>query len=96
MGKMLELGIDMTAGDVVEVESTSDGAPVVWNLHSHDGTERPRQAEGRAAADNLQLAAPQDGQFWSLWTNDRSETVEVEVRFRLAPGSALLGWRDEL
>jgi hypothetical protein len=95
--RMLEAGIEMRTGDLVEINfESADGPSIAWNVHSHDGTERPRHAEGRDTADTIQFVAPYDGEFWSLWTNDQPDSITVDVRFRLGEGSFFRGWRDEL
>jgi hypothetical protein len=93
-GTLIEAGIGMSEGDLVEIEFIGEETAVAWNMHSHDGTQRPSHSEGRASSGSFEFVAPYDGEFWSFWTNDASDTTTVEVRFRLSGSASFHGWQD--
>lgn len=88
-GKFAEINLEMTKGAAVTVEFTSSGAPVAWNVHSHEGDRALIHAEGSSAADNVRFVAEKDGAFSYLWQNKGPGPMTLNVKMR-AEGSVKL------
>ena len=91
-GVLLEAGLEMRAHDSVDVDYESGGAPVVWDIHIHDGDEIRTEAEGRDESGAFTFVAPGDGTYWSLWFNEQPASLEVHVSYQGHGSTEFLGW----
>jgi hypothetical protein len=102
-GLLSEAGISMREGDWVDIDYGivgSESAPVAWNVHTHvtdDTLDHSKLAgpgsQGRGESGTYRFVAPADGVYWSLWTNDGSPDLEIQVSYHGEGATAFTGWR---
>jgi hypothetical protein len=91
-GGLAEAGLQMRAGDSVDVEFTSAGGEVAWDIHIHDGDEIRTELEGHDGAGSFTFVAPSSGVYWSLWLDDGPGTLELDVSFEGQGSTVFRGW----
>jgi hypothetical protein len=91
-GALLEAGLDMRRGDSFDLAFESDGGPVVWDIHIHDGDDIRTDAQGTDEEGMLTFVAPETGTYWSSWLNFQPTVLEVRVSFTGHGSTEFRGW----
>ncbi|HTE49313.1 MAG TPA: hypothetical protein VK698_00460 [Kofleriaceae bacterium] len=89
---LIEAQVTMEPGDAFDMDFTSMGGPVAWNIHSHDSDFPTNHAQGRSEHGTFTFVAPAAGRFLPLWVNDQAATLRVVVRLRGHGSSVFNGW----
>lgn len=83
---MAEINLELGAGDTMAATFSTDGAPLQWNVHSHEGSDAIIHARGEGASGELRHDAAKTGMYSFLWHNEQRAPVRLTVE--LTSGSA--------
>ena len=91
-GAIVEAQFGMKRGDSIDIDYSSQGGDVAWDIHQDDADGKPLRDQGRAAAGSFTFTAPTDGLYGSRWINDGLATLEIDVDFRGHGSAFFRGW----
>lgn len=83
---MAEINLALQDGDAMAATFSSDGAPMKWNVHSHEGREAIIHAQGEDASGELRHAAAKGGMYSFLWLNEGRASVRLTVELTSGAG----------
>lgn len=78
-GGMAEINLELAAGEAMTATFSTEGAPLKWNVHSHEGNEAVIHAQGSAASGEPRHVAAKAGMYSFLWMNDGAKPVRLTV-----------------
>lgn len=78
-GDMAEINLELAAGEAMTARFSTEGGPLKWNVHSHEGDEAVIHAHGSAASGEPRHVAAKAGMYSFLWRNDGAKPVQLTV-----------------
>jgi hypothetical protein len=78
-GDMAEINLALEDGDTMAATFSTDGAPLKWNVHSHEGREAIVHAQGEGASGELRHGVAKGGMYSFLWLNEGRASVRLTV-----------------
>jgi hypothetical protein len=78
-GDMAEVNLELDAGDTMTARFSTDGDPLKWNVHSHEGSHAIIHSEGEDASGELHHGVAKRGMYSFLWRNEGRAPVRLTV-----------------
>lgn len=85
-GRIAEVNLALAAGATMAATFSTDGAPLSWNVHSHEGDDAIIHAEGKDASGELRHVVTKGGMVSFLWINDGPAPVRLTVELTRGGG----------
>lgn len=85
-GDMAEINLELDDGDTMAAIFSTDGAPLKWNVHSHEGREAIIYAQGEDASGELRHDVAKGGMYSFLWLNEGPAPVRLTVELGRGAG----------
>lgn len=78
-GGMAEINLELEAGDTMAATFSTDGAPLQWNVHSHERGAALVHARGEDASGELRHDVHEAGMYSFLWWSEQQAPVRLTV-----------------